>query len=73
MGRDAWSTLYDAPVYDRDGTSFLLLTPLRDGESGTYRHIALVEPEKPNLAHPITLGKYEVEKILSWDQQNHRM
>ena len=73
VGRDAWSTLYDAPVYDKEGASFLLLSPLRDGRSGSYRHIAVIETSNPKVAHPITLGKFEVEDILSWDQDNHRM
>jgi hypothetical protein len=42
VGEMAWSTLYTAPLYSSNGSSFLLLAPLRDGDFGSFRHVALV-------------------------------
>ena len=73
VGKEAWSTLYDPPVYANNGSSFLLLAPVRDGVFGDFRHLSLIETERTHLVHPITLGQFEVDKILAWDQKKHRM
>ena len=44
-GRDSWSSLYDAPIYDSEkGKSYLILSPQETSEdSGSFRHIGLVD------------------------------
>ena len=63
-----WSTLYSAPMYNSNGSSFLLHAPLRDGDFGSFRHVALVETARTHLVHPITFGRFEVEEIIAWDE-----
>ena len=72
-----WATLYQPPHYSKNGKSYLLIAPQRDGKNGKYLHIIKVERDsKPNtsiLEHPITLGPFEVKNILAWDESNNTM
>ena len=72
-----WATLYQPPYYSKNGKSYLLIAPQRDGKNGKYLHIIKVERDsKPNtsiLEHPITLGPFEVKNILAWDESNNTM
>ena len=73
----AWSTLYSPPYYSKDGKSYLLVAPQRIGENGTFAHIVKVDLSKPDtsnsLEQSITLGSFEVLKILAWDEENNIM
>ena len=77
VAENEWSTLYQPPYYSENGKSYLLIAPQRDGKNGKYLHIIKVERDsKPNtsiLEHPITLGPFEVKKILAWDESNNTM
>ena len=77
VAENEWSTLYQPPYYSETGKSYLLIAPQRDGKNGKYLHIIKVERDsKPNtsiLEHPITLGPFEVKKILAWDESNSTM
>nr|XP_040581987.1 inactive dipeptidyl peptidase 10-like [Lepeophtheirus salmonis] len=73
----SWSTLYSPPIYGKlqaNRNSFLIQTPLRDGDSGYYTHIALVSldhSKNTSSTHPITLGKYEVREIQGWNEKEN--
>ena len=73
VDENAWSTLYAAPTYSSNGSSFLLHAPLRDGDFGSFRHVALVETSRSHIVHPITFGNFEVEEILAWDEAERIM
>ena len=71
-----WSALYQPPYYSSDGNSYLLVTPQRDGKNGKYLHITKIDINQPNtskMEHSITLGAFEVQKILAWDELNNTM
>ena len=73
---DGWSTLYQPPYYSRDGRSYLLVAPQRDGANGKYLHIIKVDVSQPNTSnqqHSITLGPFEVQKIIAWDELENIM
>ena len=74
--KEDWSTLYQPPYYSSDGQFYLLVTPQRDGDHGKYLHITKVnvsQPNTSNLEHSITLGPFEVQKILAWDEKQNLM
>ena len=71
-----WSTLYQPPYYSTDGKSYLLVAPQRVGKIGKYLHITKVDVSQPNtsnLERSITSGKFEVDKILAWDESQKVM
>ena len=71
-----WSTLYQPPYYSEDSKYYLLVTPQEDRDHGKYLHITKVDLSQPNtsnLEHSITLGPFEVQKILAWDEKQKQM
>ena len=74
VSKEEWSTLYQPPYYSTDGKHYLLVAPQRDGEHGKYLHITKIDVSQPNtsnLEHSITLGPFEVHKILAWDESKN--
>lgn len=52
----------------RTGEELLLKRlPVRDGEFGFFRHIAVITAAN-SRSIPITMGRYEVTEILGWDE-----
>ena len=51
----------------------LIVTPQRDGDRGKYLHITKVDLNTSSLQHSITLGPFEVQKILAWDEKQKQM
>ena len=76
VAKEEWATLYQPPYYSTDGKHYLLVAPQRDGDNGKYLHITKIDVSQPNtsnLEHSITLGPFEVQKILAWDESNNLM
>lgn len=46
--------------------------PVRDGEYGFYRHIAVITAGNAR-GIPITMGRHEVVEILGWDEPNKKV
>ncbi|XP_017769373.1 PREDICTED: inactive dipeptidyl peptidase 10, partial [Nicrophorus vespilloides] len=67
---DAWLDIQEHPVFSPDGDSFLLLATVQEGSTDTYTHIKHVTLTQQRIA-VISHGRYEVNKILSWDSNNH--
>eukprot|EP00094_Tigriopus_californicus_P011472 TCALIF_11077-PA protein Name:"Similar to DPP10 Inactive dipeptidyl peptidase 10 (Homo sapiens)" AED:0.12 eAED:0.12 QI:0/0.84/0.64/0.92/0.76/0.85/14/214/869 len=65
----AWSTLHDPPIFSSNGGSFVLKAPIRDGDSGHFQQVVLIQLKPKRLTHPLTIGHNEVKKILSWDEE----
>ncbi|XP_075238106.1 dipeptidyl peptidase 4-like [Lycorma delicatula] len=65
------SWLEPGPVlFNWDGTSYLTLLPVRDGEAGYFTHVCLIQRDtrqKISLTH----GQLTVTSILAWDYENH--
>ncbi|KAL0277472.1 UNVERIFIED_CONTAM: hypothetical protein PYX00_004738 [Menopon gallinae] len=62
-----WVEIFPPPIFSPDGSRYITLAPVRDGLAGFFRHIITVNiPKKRAL--PLTHGKFQVNKILAWDQ-----
>ncbi|KAL5282068.1 hypothetical protein ACFFRR_005370 [Megaselia abdita] len=65
-----WIDTTEVPHFSSNISSFIALSPLRDGLTGFYRHIQNVHiATKREL--PITHGRYEVQTISHWDKKNN--
>lgn len=51
------------------GGFMLKRLPVRDGEHGYYRHVVFVSTSDMRTI-PLTMGRFEVTEIISWDEQN---
>jgi hypothetical protein len=60
----------DAPLFSLDGNNYITISPVRDGAAGFFRHIVSVNIPKKKVL-PLTHGKFEVAKILAWDQKEN--
>ncbi|XP_066907561.1 inactive dipeptidyl peptidase 10 [Halyomorpha halys] len=60
-----WVDTPGPPIFSPDGNTYLTLSPVRDGNSGFFRHVVSVNiPKKRNI--PLSHGPYSVSKILAW-------
>ncbi|XP_076651634.1 dipeptidyl peptidase 10 isoform X1 [Halictus rubicundus] len=60
----------EAPIFSANGSSYIAISPVKDGPSGYYKHIVWVNVDR-KLVVPLTHGKFEVTQIVAWDQVNH--
>lgn len=67
-----WVDTLTVPLFAANGTSYISISPLRDGSSGYFRHIVHVHVAKKRVL-PLTHGQYEVKQLLHWDQVNNWM
>ncbi|XP_037913520.1 inactive dipeptidyl peptidase 10 isoform X3 [Hermetia illucens] len=65
-----WVDILTVPVFAANGTSYIAISPLRDGLSGYFRHLVHVHISRKRVL-PLTHGRYEVNKIVHWDQINN--
>ncbi|XP_076054020.1 venom dipeptidyl peptidase 4-like isoform X3 [Oratosquilla oratoria] len=66
----AWNDLYKAPMFDKQGSKYLMVLPTSQGEHGYFKHVNLRDIEAKTIV-PLTTGTYEVTDILAWDEVNH--
>ncbi|XP_058799577.1 inactive dipeptidyl peptidase 10 isoform X3 [Phymastichus coffea] len=59
----------EKPVFSQNGTSYITIAPIKDDSADYYKHILWVDVLKKQII-PVTHGKFEVTKILAWDQIN---
>ncbi|KAL1513944.1 hypothetical protein ABEB36_003282 [Hypothenemus hampei] len=65
----AWVDMGDNPIFGTDSTNYIIIAPVRDGPAGTFRHAVSVNiPKKRTI--PLTHGRFEVKRILTWDHSN---
>lgn len=50
----------------------MTIAPVQSGSSGFFKHIVWVNVLKKQVV-PLTHGKFEVVKILAWNQNNETM
>ena len=65
-----WVDVNKVPVFALNGSSYIAISPLRDGAAGHYRHLFHNDISKKRIV-PLTHGRYEVNKIVHWDQMNN--
>ncbi|XP_044263326.1 inactive dipeptidyl peptidase 10 isoform X1 [Tribolium madens] len=64
-----WVDMGDSPVFGTDSSNYITVAPVRDGPAGYFRHAVSVNIPKRRII-PLTHGKYEVTRILTWDHSN---
>lgn len=57
------------PKFSSNVSTYIAISPLRDGTAGHFRHLVHVYIQRKQI-HPLTHGKYEVNRIVHWDQQH---
>ncbi|KZC11531.1 Seprase, partial [Dufourea novaeangliae] len=60
----------EPPVFSVNGSSYIAISPVKDGPAGYYKHIVWVNVAR-KLVVPLTHGKFEVTQIVAWDQVNN--
>ncbi|CAG5099855.1 Similar to DPP10: Inactive dipeptidyl peptidase 10 (Homo sapiens), partial [Cotesia congregata] len=65
-----WLDAQPHPVFASDGSSFLLLAAVQEGNQEHFTHIKHVELTQQRVA-VLSHGRYEVSEILAWDSRAH--
>lgn len=65
-----WIDILSVPYFALNGSSYIAISPVRDGGSGHFKHLVHVQISKKRIA-PITHGRFEVNRIVHWDQINN--
>ncbi|XP_058833388.1 venom dipeptidyl peptidase 4 isoform X2 [Topomyia yanbarensis] len=60
-----WLELFSAPIFNKDGSQFVLIS-----SSEQYRHVMMI-PTAVKGGEAITSGKYVVQDILKWDADSN--
>ncbi|CAM4599977.1 unnamed protein product [Leuciscus chuanchicus] len=73
MTSDKWiDRQNEKPVFLEDGATFVMTSPLRIGNLGSFRHLAMMseqpEGEEVSTRH-LTSGTWEVTEILAYDEK----
>ncbi|CAG5083318.1 Similar to DPP10: Inactive dipeptidyl peptidase 10 (Homo sapiens) [Cotesia congregata] len=58
------------PLFSLNSSSYITIAPVRDGPAGFFKHIVWVNVVKKQVV-PLTHGRREVVKLLSWDHENN--
>nr|XP_033186766.1 dipeptidyl aminopeptidase-like protein 6 isoform X3 [Bombus vancouverensis nearcticus] len=69
-GRGWVDTPPEAPIFSANGSSYIAISPIKDGPTGYFKHIVWVNVAQ-KLVVPLTHGKFEVTQIVAWDQPNN--
>ncbi|XP_055621793.1 venom dipeptidyl peptidase 4 isoform X4 [Toxorhynchites rutilus septentrionalis] len=65
-----WLELFSAPIFNKDGSQFVIISSQEQAEAGGYHHITMISTtSKTSVA--ITSGKYVVQDILKWDLETN--
>lgn len=59
-----------APYFASNGSSYIAISPLRDGAAGLFRHLVHVHISQKRIL-PLTHGTFEVRQIVYWDELNN--
>lgn len=62
-----WIDEVSVPFFSLNASSYIAISPLRDGLSGHYKHLVHIHISKKRII-PLTHGKFEVNKIVNWDE-----
>ena len=71
--RNGWVEQFVPPLFSKDGTSFLIILPQKQGNRGDWRHAVMVSnatSKYPEITS-ITSGLFVVTEIVAWDEDNH--
>ncbi|XP_038609598.1 inactive dipeptidyl peptidase 10 [Tachyglossus aculeatus] len=77
MTADSWLTKQnEEPVFSRDGRTFFMTVPVKQGGRGEFHHIAMFlvqgKGEQASVRH-LTSGSWEVLRILAYDEDSQNI
>lgn len=64
-----WVDVLSVPYFASNGSSYIAISPLRDGAAGLFRQLVHVDIPKKRIL-PLTHGSFEVKNIVNWDEHN---
>lgn len=65
-----WLELFSAPIFNKNGSQFVIITSQQQDGAGGYHHITMISTTS-NTSEAITSGKYVVQDILKWDAETN--
>ncbi|XP_053658952.1 venom dipeptidyl peptidase 4 [Anopheles marshallii] len=65
-----WLDLFSAPVFNGDGTHFLVISSSMQGTAGGFKHVTMISTTQRS-AVPLTKGTFVVQEILRWDAKSN--
>nr|XP_040232159.2 prolyl endopeptidase FAP isoform X1 [Anopheles coluzzii] len=65
-----WLDLFSAPVFNGDGTQFLVISSQAQGTAGGFKHVTMISTTERS-AVPVTSGTFVVQEILRWDAESN--
>lgn len=65
-----WLELFSAPVFNKDGSQFVIIKSQDQADAGGYNHITMMSTETTS-SMAFTSGKYVVQEILMWEPENN--
>ncbi len=65
-----WVDVTVVPYFASNGSSYIAISPLRDGAAGLFRHLVHVHIAQKRIL-PLTHGTFEVRQIVYWDEVNN--
>ncbi|XP_014205083.1 venom dipeptidyl peptidase 4 isoform X2 [Copidosoma floridanum] len=71
--RNGWVEQFVPPLFNRDGTAFVLILPQKQGNRGDWRHAVMVSDATSSYPKvtALTNGLFVVTEIVAWDEDNH--
>ncbi|KAJ8679458.1 hypothetical protein QAD02_015245, partial [Eretmocerus hayati] len=73
--KNGWVEQFVPPLFSKDGSSFVLILPQKQGTRGFWRHVVLMEEvtSKSPKVTALTSGLFVVTEILAWDEENNHV
>lgn len=62
----------EPPLFLSNGSNYVTIAPVKDGHLGYFKHIVWVNVHRKQVV-PLTHGKFEVVKVVAWDQIHQYM
>lgn len=64
-----WVDEHSVPSFSSNVSTYIAISPLRDGPAGHFKHLVHVHIHRKQIL-PLTHGRFEVNRIVHWDQQH---
>ncbi|EAT37053.1 AAEL010912-PA [Aedes aegypti] len=65
-----WLELFSAPVFNKDGSQFVIIKSQDQGAAGGFNHITVMSSQTTS-SMAFTSGKYVVQEILMWEPETN--
>lgn len=65
-----WLELFSAPVFNKDGSQFVIIKSQDQADAGGFNHVTMMSTETTS-SMALTSGKYVVQEILMWEPESN--